>query len=211
MYKEIGILNYGIGNIQSFVNALEKISIKFKLINNPKEIKKFDKLVLIGVGSFSSCKVSLDKKKFSDEITKFVKKKGYLLGICVGMQVLLEMGTENKNVQGLGFVKGEVSLMAESKAYPLPHIGWNEISKIDKNFKLFEGIDKKSNFYFLHSYMVKPKKENLQEAESTYGKNRIIAAFRKNNIFGVQFHPEKSQEAGMKLIKNFVNIANAKN
>ena len=211
MRELIGIIDYGIGNLQSVVNAVEKLSLNYKIINNAKEIQKFDKIILIGVGSFSSCMESLEKNKFSQELKKFVKRDGFLLGICVGMQVLMEIGTENKRIKGLGFVKGEVNIMKNSNQDPLPHIGWNEISKIDSGFKLFDGIKENSNFYFLHSYMVNPKNEDLQVAVSNYGENNIIAAFKKKNIFGVQFHPEKSQLVGMKLIKNFINITNAKN
>ena len=148
MRELIGIIDYGIGNLQSVVNAVEKLSLNYKIINNAKEIKKFDKIILIGVGSFSSCMESLEKNKFSHEIKKFVKRDGFLLGICVGMQVLMEIGTENKRIKGLGFVKGEVNIMKNSNQDPLPHIGWNEISKIDMALNFLMELKKIQIFIF---------------------------------------------------------------
>tara|TARA_E500000178_G_scaffold350012_1_gene408088 strand:+ start:872 stop:1498 length:627 start_codon:yes stop_codon:yes gene_type:complete len=202
----IGVVNYGIGNIFSVVNTLEKLHINYRLVNSHEKIKKYSKIILIGVGSFSSCMESLKKKKFDIALKKFVRKQGKLLGICVGMQVLLEYGLENKKMDGLGLIKGSVEKMNNSKKFPLPHIGWNEIIKIPKNFSIFENIKNKSTFYFLHSFSSKIKDKKVKVVYVKYGNNLIAAAVQKNNLFGVQFHPEKSQEVGMQLIKNFVNL-----
>ena len=202
----IGVVNYGIGNIFSVVNTLEKLHINYRLVNSHEKIKKYSKIILIGVGSFSSCMESLKKKKFDIALKKFVRKQGKLLGICVGMQVLLEYGLENKKMDGLGLIKGSVERMNNSKKFPLPHIGWNEIIKIPKNFSIFENIKNKSTFYFLHSFSSKIKDKKVKVVYVKYGNNLIAAAVQKNNLFGVQFHPEKSQEVGMQLIKNFVNL-----
>lgn len=202
----IGVVDYGIGNIFSVVNTLEKLHINYRLVNSHEKIKKYSKIILIGVGSFSSCMESLKKKKFDIALKKFVRKQGKLLGICVGMQVLLEYGLENKKMDGLGLIKGSVEKMNNSKKFPLPHIGWNEIIKIPKNFSIFENIKNKSTFYFLHSFSSKIKDKKVKVVYVKYGNNLIAAAVQKNNLFGVQFHPEKSQEVGMQLIKNFVNL-----
>ncbi len=202
----IGIVDYGIGNIFSVVNALEKLNVKYRLISNHEKIKRYNKVILIGVGSFSSCMESLKKKKFDIALKRFVKKRGKLLGICVGMQVLLDYGLENKKMKGLGLIKGSVEKMINSKKFPLPHIGWNELMKIPKNFSIFENIKSKSTFYFLHSFSSKIKDKKLKIVYSKYGDNLITAAVQKNNLFGVQFHPEKSQDVGMQLIKNFINL-----
>lgn len=202
----IGVVDYGIGNIFSVINALEKLNINYQLVNNHKKIKKYNKIILIGVGSFSSCMESLKSKKFDIALKEFIKKKGKLLGICVGMQVLMDYGLENKKMRGLGFIKGSVEKMNNSKKFPLPHIGWNEIIKIPKNFSIFENIKIKSTFYFLHSFASRIKDKKLKVIYAKYGNNLIAAAVQKNNLFGVQFHPEKSQHAGMQLIRNFVNL-----
>ena len=202
----IGIVDYGIGNIFSVVNALEKLNIKYRLVSNHEKIKRYNKVILIGVGSFSSCMESLKKKKFDIALKRFVKKKGKLLGICVGMQVLLDYGLENKKMKGLGLIKGSVEKMINSKKFPLLHIGWNELMKIPKNFSIFKNIKSKSTFYFLHSFSSKIKDKKLKIVYSKYGNNLITAAVQKNNLFGVQFHPEKSQDVGMQLIKNFINL-----
>ena len=202
----IGIVDYGIGNIFSVVNAFEKLNIKYRLVSSHEKIKRYNKVILIGVGSFSSCMKSLQKKKFDIALKGFVKKKGKLLGICVGMQVLLDYGLENKKTRGLGLIKGSVEKMINSKKFPLPHIGWNELMKIPKNFSILENIKSKSTFYFLHSFSSKIKDKKLKIVYAKYGTNLITAAVQKNNLFGVQFHPEKSQDVGMQLIKNFVNL-----
>ncbi len=202
----IGIVDYGIGNIFSVVNTLEKLHIKYKLISNHEKIKKYNKIILIGVGSFSSCMENLKKKKFDIALKKFVRKQGKLLGICVGMQVLLDYGLENKKMRGLGFIKGSAEKMNYSKKFPLPHIGWNELIKIPKNFSIFNNIKAKSTFYFLHSFSSKIRDKKLKVVYAKYGNNLITAAIQKNNLFGVQFHPEKSQDVGMQLIKNFANL-----
>ena len=204
--KTIGILNYGIGNILSVSNAFEKLDCKYELISNPNEIKNFEKIVLIGVGSFSACIDTLRIKNFLKNIKDFISADGYFLGICVGMQILMDFGTENKVTEGLGLIKGSVEKMSGSKNCPLPHIGWNEIDFISPNFKLFDDVQTKSSLYFLHSYKVNLKEQNLQIATVQYGTNKIVAALKKKNVFGVQFHPEKSQMIGMKIIKNFVNF-----
>jgi glutamine amidotransferase len=209
MKKKIGVLNYGIGNISSFTNAMDKLNIKYKLVSKPSELKNIEILVLIGVGSFSSCMRKLSEKGFVDSLKEFKNQNKFLLGICVGMQILMTRGTENEELDGLNFIEGDVIKMMSDKAHPLPHIGWNEITNISDKFELFDEIKLKSNFYFLHSFKVAISEKNLKIAESKYGKNQIIVAIRKGNIFGVQFHPEKSQDIGMKLIKNFFKIANA--
>ena len=207
--KKIGVLRYGIGNINSFTNTLDKLNINYKIITNPSDLKKIDIIILIGVGSFNSCMKKLKEKGFIEPLKKIKQEKKYFLGICVGMQILMSKGTENEVVKGLGLIKGKVIKMKIDKVHPLPHIGWNEINEISKNFKLFDEIKLKSNFYFLHSYKVIPEEKGLSVAKASYGKNHIISAIKKGNIFGVQFHPEKSQDVGMKLISNFIKIANA--
>lgn len=209
MKKKIGVLKYGIGNLSSFTNALDKLNIKYSLISEPKQLENIEILILIGVGSFNSCMTKLTEKKFINPLKKFINKKKFLLGICVGMQILMTKGTENGEVNGLDIIKGDTIKMVSDKDHPLPHIGWNEIVKISNNFKLFDEIKLRSNFYFIHSFKISVSENNVKLAEAEYGKNKIVAAINKGNIFGVQFHPEKSQDVGMKLIKNFLNLANA--
>tara|TARA_B100000575_G_C23143352_1_gene666224 strand:- start:3452 stop:4081 length:630 start_codon:yes stop_codon:yes gene_type:complete len=209
MKKKIGVLKYGIGNLSSFTNALDKLNIEYSLISKPRQLENIEILILIGVGSFNSCMAKLEEKKFINPLNKFKNKNKFLLGICVGMQILMTKGTENGEANGLNFIKGKTIKMVSDKDHPLPHIGWNEISKISNSFKLFDEIKLKSNFYFIHSFKISVSEENIKLAETQYGKNTIVAALNKGNVFGVQFHPEKSQDVGMKIIKNFLNLANA--
>lgn len=198
----IGIINYGSGNIFSIKNIVHHLGFKCKIISNPCDLKKYNKIILPGVGSYNNCMKQLIKKKFASEIKKYVKnKKNFFLGICVGAQVLTEFGYENGKFRGLGLIPGSTILIKTK--FNLPNIGWNS-NKIIKNDKIFKDINNLSDFYFLHSYFIKTKKKFIISTIN-YGKT-ITATIKYKNIYGVQFHPEKSQINGIKIIKNFLNL-----
>ena len=206
---KIAIINYGYGNLHSVNQAFKKANNDFDLnaeievTNNPNEINKADKIVLPGVGSFTDC---LNAIRSIDGIyeslqEQVINKKKYFMGICVGMQLLADIGYENEKNDGFGWVSGTVEKMKVPLDFKIPHMGWNTIQF--KNNDLFKDIDENSDFYFVHSYEFKTVDENIL-ATTNYA-SKVTAAIKKDNIFGTQFHPEKSHKNGLKLIKNFIN------
>ena len=206
---KIAIINYGYGNLHSVNQAFKKANNDFDLnaeievTNNPNAINKADKIVLPGVGSFTDC---LNAIRSIDGIyeslqEQVINKKKYFMGICVGMQLLADIGYENEKNDGFGWVSGTVEKMKVPLDFKIPHMGWNTIQF--KNNDLFKDIDENSDFYFVHSYEFKTVDENIL-ATTNYA-SKVTAAIKKDNIFGTQFHPEKSHKNGHKLIKNFIN------
>ena len=206
---KIAIINYGYGNLHSVNQAFKKANNDFDLnaeievTNNPNEINKADKIVLPGVGSFTDC---LNAIRSIDGVyeslqEQVINKKKYFMGICVGMQLLADIGYENEKNDGFGWVSGTVEKMKVPLDFKIPHMGWNTIQF--KNNDLFKDIDENSDFYFVHSYEFKTVDENIL-ATTNYA-SKVTAAIKKDNIFGTQFHPEKSHKNGQKLIKNFIN------
>lgn len=195
------ILDYGSGNVKSVKNLLEFLKVKFTVSNKTEKIKKSSHIILPGVGAFQQSMKKLikkvDIKVLENEV--LIKKKPFL-GICVGMQLLADTGEEFGKHYGLGWISGNVIKL---KSKVIPHIGWNDI-KIKKKDEIFKDL-KNKDFYFVNSYHFKVKERKFIAAETTYG-NKFCSVVRKNNIIGVQFHPEKSQYAGKKLIQNFLEI-----
>lgn len=199
----IGILNYGSGNITSLSNSLNEISIKHSLINNPKELKNIEKLIIPGVGSYYDAIKKIKKKKFFYEIKKFAEKKP-ILGICVGMQILSEQGFENKKTEGLALIDGVVDKIYEK--HKESHVGWNNLKIIKKKSILFNEIEKESDFYFVHSYSFQTKYKSNISSNIYFNNKQFVASIEKDHIFGVQFHPEKSHKNGLKLLNNFCSL-----
>lgn len=200
----IGIINYGINNIFSIKNTLDKLEISSKIILHPSQVENISKIILPGVGSYNLAMKKLYDKNWVDFLKQFVENKNnFLLGICLGMQLLASKGYEEKETEGLNLIEAEVkklSILGCNKK--LPHIGWNSI-KIKKDTKIFSGIPNMLDFYFVHSYAM--NFNNNVIAEVNYGKN-FVAAVQKENIFGMQFHPEKSSEGGKLILKNFSEL-----
>ncbi|WP_440920374.1 imidazole glycerol phosphate synthase subunit HisH [Candidatus Pelagibacter sp.] len=199
----IGILNYGSGNITSLSNSLNEISIKHSLINNPKELKNIEKLIIPGVGSYYDAIKKIKKKNFFYEIKKFAEKKP-ILGICVGMQILSEQGFENKKTEGLALIDGVVDKIY--KKHKESHVGWNNLKIIKKKSILFNEIEKESDFYFVHSYSFQTKYKSNISSNIYFNNKQFVASIEKDHIFGVQFHPEKSHKNGLKLLNNFCSL-----
>jgi glutamine amidotransferase len=200
----IGIINYGVGNIQSVKNSLDFLSIPNGIINSPKEIKNFDKIILPGVGAFGAAMKKLNDLGFVGEIKKFSKNKP-ILGICLGMQLLFEESSEYGKHKGLGLIKGKVlNFNKKVKKLPIPLIGWTEIKKTAES-PLLLGLDNEASFYSVHSYYCEPAVKSVILATSNYGID-FPAIVGKNKVFGCQFHPEKSQKAGLQILKNFQNL-----
>jgi len=201
----IGVINYGSGNFLSVWNALERISSKISNIQNPSELKKCSHLILPGVGSFGHAMAKLKELNIIEALQEelLINKKNFL-GICVGMQVLATEGHEMGVFKGLDLINGKVNLLqADLPNGILPHMGWNELTGMD-NSPLFKNIEYDATFYFVHSYHLVCS-ENVKAVKSFYGQE-FNAAISKDNIHGVQFHPEKSQLNGLKLLKNFLDL-----
>jgi glutamine amidotransferase len=203
------IVDFGIGNIRSVKNAFELFNNKVEIINDPSQIKNADGIILPGVGAFGNAIKNLQKQRLIEPIKEAViNQKVPLLGICLGMQLLAEKSEENGIYDGLSLIPGNICKIPIKDGYRLPHIGWNEVN-IKLKVPLFENINDKSSFYFVHSYRFQCDNEFVV-ATANYGEN-INAVVQKENVFGVQFHPERSQKKGLYLINNFINYIRKQN
>ena len=195
----VTIVDYQSGNISSVINTFKQVA--------KNKIKLSDKLILPGQGSFKSCVDSLKSiKGLVDTLKDFVfKNKKPLLGICVGLQMFGDVGYEESETKGLGWIPGKVTKIDNKNGkFKLPHIGWNEI-EIVKESKIFKDIKNKSHMYFVHSYEFVPQDKSVVSATTDYA-SKIVCSVEKDNLFGTQFHPEKSDKAGLKVIENFINL-----
>ena len=209
----IAIIDYESGNISSVINSFKKvctnqnIEIKIEVTSDLKTILSSDKIILPGQGSFKSCIESLLKiKGLKDTLNEFaIIKKKPLFGICVGMQMFADNGFEEIKTKGLGWIAGDVKKIDnKNDQFKLPHIGWNEIS-FTSNSKLFRNIEEKSHVYFVHSYKFVPDDATYVSSKTNYSEE-IVASVEKDNLFGTQFHPEKSDSVGLKIIENFIDL-----
>ena len=209
----IAIIDYESGNISSVINSFRRvcsnqnIKIKIEVTTDLKKILTSDKVILPGQGSFKNCIESLQKiKGLKDALTEFaIIKKKPLFGICVGMQMFADIGYEETETKGLGWITGKVvKIDNKDGKYKLPHIGWNQVNIVKKS-KIFDNIKNNSHMYFVHSYEFIPKDKNVISATTEYSSN-IVCSVEKENIFGTQFHPEKSDKEGLKIIENFIKL-----
>jgi len=207
---KVTIVDYNSGNISSVINSFKEVAkdkVNIEVTSDLNKIKSSDKLVLPGQGSFKSCVDALNKiNGLIDTLNEFaISRKKPLLGICVGLQMFADIGYEERETQGLGWISGKVSKIDNQNGkYKLPHIGWNQI-KIIKDSKIFRDIENNSHMYFVHSYEFIPENKNVILATTDYSSN-IVCSIEKENIFGTQFHPEKSDKMGLKIIDNFINL-----
>ena len=206
----VTIVDYNSGNISSVINSFKEVAkdkVNIEVTSNLNKIKSSDKVVLPGQGSFKSCIDALNKiEGLSDTLNNFINTdKKPLLGICVGLQMFADIGYEETETKGLGWIPGKVSkINNQNGKYKLPHIGWNQIN-IVKDSKIFQNIENNSHMYFVHSYEFIPEDKNVISATTDYSSN-IVCSIEKENIFGTQFHPEKSDKTGLNLIQNFLNL-----
>ena len=206
----VTIVDYKSGNISSVINSFKEVAkdkVSVEVTSDLNKIKSSDKVVLPGQGSFKSCVDALNKiKGLTDTLNEFaINYKKPLLGICVGLQMFADVGYEETETKGLGWISGKVSKIDNQKGkYKLPHIGWNQLN-IVKDSKIFKGIENHSHMYFVHSYEIVPIDKSLVSATTDYSSN-IVCSVEKENIFGTQFHPEKSDKIGLKIIDNFINL-----
>lgn len=198
----IALIDYGVGNLYSVEKALTAVGGEVKITNSAKDLKRAEKIILPGVGAFGDCMKNLESTGLIPTILEQVAAKKFLLGICVGLQILFESSEESPEVKGLGIFKGEVKKIF-AKNLKIPHMGWNSINFNDS--KLFAGLKDNPYFYFVHSYHAAPFDKNLITATTDYGE-KITATVEQENIFATQFHPEKSGDVGLQVLKNFINL-----
>lgn len=208
---DIGIIDYGVGNIGSIERALEELDVTAMFLTDPSQIMGVEKLILPGVGSYTECMMRLHAGGWVNALKKsVVNEKMPLLGVCVGMQLLADSGVEGASDEsgtpGLGFVPGTVLKMpAAEHKLRLPHVGWNEVFRRNSGDTLLAGIPDGSDFYFVHSYAFNADNPEHVAAVSFYG-TEFVVAVHNGNVWGTQFHPEKSSRAGFAVLKNFASL-----
>jgi len=206
----VTIVDYNSGNISSVINSFNEVAkdkVNIEVTSDLNKIKSSDKVVLPGQGSFKSCVDALNSiSGLTDTLNEVaIGNKKPLLGICVGLQMFADVGYEEIETKGLGWISGKVvKINNQNGKFKLPHIGWNQLN-ILKNSKIFKDIDNNSHMYFVHSYEFIPLDKRVISATTDYSSN-IVCSVEKENIFGTQFHPEKSDKIGLKIIDNFINI-----
>lgn len=200
----IAIIDYDAGNIKSVEKALDFLGQDVVITGEPEKILKADKVILPGVGAFGDAMANL-RRTGLDEVIRQVAGRGTpFLGICLGLQLLFERSDEAPGVEGLGILKGEILRIPEKEGLKIPHMGWNSLH-LENNGRLFRGIEEGAYVYFVHSYYLKAAEESIVKASTEYSVY-IHASVEKDNVFACQFHPEKSSDVGISILKNFVEL-----
>lgn len=203
MSQNIVIVDYGMGNLRSVEKAFLASRIQTKVSANPKDIERADKLVVPGVGAFTHAMQELKKRQLLDPIKEKIKSGAPYLGLCLGLQLLFSRSQEGRGIKGFDIIPGDV--VRFKGKLKIPHMGWNTLNILKKNCPILKGYASNKNyFYFVHSFYAVPKDKNCVLSTTSYGHD-FCSSVWKDNIFATQFHPEKSQEAGLGIIKNFIN------
>lgn len=200
----IAIIDYDAGNIKSVEKALFHLGQKVEITRNAQKILSADKVILPGVGSFGDAMGKIRQYGLEEVIWKVVEKKTPFLGICLGLQLLFERSDETPGVKGLGILKGEILKLPDVSGLKIPHMGWNSL-EFPREGRLFHDLPEKPYVYFVHSYYLKAEEEEIVTATTEYSAH-IHASVEKDHIFACQFHPEKSSDVGMQILKNFVDL-----
>ena len=198
----IAIIDYDAGNIKSVEKAVDLLGQESVVTADSEEIFRADKVILPGVGAFGDAMGNLRRTGLDDVIRQVVRKGTPFLGICLGLQLLFERSDEAPGAEGLGVLKGEILRIPESDGLKIPHMGWNSLH-LQNNGRLFRGVEENAYVYFVHSYYLKAADESIVKASTEYG-THIHASVEKDNVFACQFHPEKSSDVGLKILKNFI-------
>jgi glutamine amidotransferase len=202
MKPKIVIIDYGMGNLRNVQKAFEKIGFDARLTRNKNEIGRASAIVLPGVGAFKDCVENLKKYGLVEPLLRSIEKGKPYLGICLGLQILFSESEEFGSHKGLDLIKGKVVRFVPDPEHKVPHMGWNTIEK-EKEGPMLQGIERGDFFYFVHSYYVIPDKTQWISSFTTYGKP-FVSSIWKENLFATQFHPEKSQQKGLRILENFV-------
>lgn len=200
----IAVIDYDAGNIRSVEKALVRLGQDVKITGDPEEILSADKVILPGVGAFGDAMAQIRSRGLEEVIHRAVERNTPFLGICLGLQLLFEHSGEAPGVEGLGILKGDILRIPEADGLKIPHMGWNSLH-LENNGRLFRGVPENSYVYFVHSFYLKAEDETIVKASTEYG-THIHASVEQGNVFACQFHPEKSSEVGLKILKNFVEL-----
>lgn len=201
----IGIIDYGMGNLRSVEKALEMLGAETLISPSPAELAHVEKLILPGVGAFRDAIHDLRQKGWEQPLRDHLAAGRPLLGICLGLQLLFDVSYEDGEFEGLGLVAGEVRRFQPEPELKIPHMGWNSLEIVHPN-PLLEGIQAGDHVYFVHSYHVVPEDESVIATRTQHGTQSFASSIAKDNLYAVQFHPEKSQRVGLKLLQNFANL-----
>jgi glutamine amidotransferase len=199
----VAVIDYGMGNIRSVAKAVEHVAdVSVRVTSDADSVCASDHVIFPGVGALRDCMSELHRLELDDAIRQCAQTRPFL-GICLGMQALLERSEENDGTAGFGIIAGDVRRFMPAPGLKIPHMGWNQVQQVQAH-PLWRGIDQDSRFYFVHSYYVVPRDDQVAMATCDYGQT-FVAALGRENIFATQFHPEKSQQAGLRLLKNFID------
>ena len=199
----IGVIDYGAGNLRSVCNSLKKLSVDCHVVKAPSDLNKIQTMIFPGVGSFGDSSDQLKKQSLFEPIREWIINDRPFLGICIGFQMLFDSSEESPGSEGLGIIPGKVIKFSEQTNLKVPHMGWNEVQIKNLNDPVWQKIDDLTHFYFVHSYFPKPDNPEVSSSTTGYGVD-YTSSIRFGNIFGTQFHPEKSQKSGLRLIENFL-------
>ncbi len=200
----IKIVDYGMGNLRSVQKAFEKIGADAQVVSSPVDLAGAEKLVLPGVGAFRDAIAELKRTGLDRPVREHIAADKPFLGICLGLQLLFDLSYEDGQWEGLGVLRGKVVRFADQPDLKIPHMGWNSL-EFAKPAPIFEGVPEGSSVYFVHSYYVVPEDQSVIAARTEHG-TRFVSAIARRNLFATQFHPEKSQSVGLRLLKNFASL-----
>lgn len=203
MSIRVGVIDYGGGNLRNVLNVLHFLGTEGELVSSPRDLDSIDRLIFPGVGSFGDCVDDLDRKDLRSPLLDWLNSDRPFFGICLGYQVLFESSVESPGKQGLGFFGGEVVRFDRRHGFKIPHMGWNEVNPIHRENPVWEGAPDPLHLYFVHSFFPRPDDRGIIQSTTDYGDSFASSAGR-GNVFACQFHPERSQEAGLRLIGNFL-------
>lgn len=203
MSNRIGVIDYGGGNLQNVLNVLSHLGHPGTLVSSPSDLESIDRLIFPGVGSFGDCIEEIDRKGLRQSLLDWLAADKPFFGICLGYQVLFEASEESPGAEGLGFFKGKVVKFSDKPGLKVPHMGWNQVNPADPDFPVWKGSPDPLYLYFVHSFYPEPEDETIISSRAEYGK-AFASSVAKGNIFACQFHPERSQDAGLRLVQNFL-------
>ena len=201
----IAIIDYGMGNLRSVQKGFEKVGHPAEITSDPKVVARADRVVLPGVGAFEDAMAELKRFGLVDSILETIEADRPMLGICLGLQLLFDFSLENGRHEGLGVIPGDCVRFEIPREFSVPHMGWNQIEP-QGDVPLLKGIDPGTYVYFVHSYYVRPTDRAVIATETEYGGMKFCSMIQKGNLFASQFHPEKSQEKGLQILKNFAEL-----